>query len=96
MPLNIITMQILGNRVLVRKLVEEVKEGFQTVDVNDPFLNKGVVEAVGDKINYHPTSYTTGESKLLGATILFAKYSPDTHDFEDKKIVSVDDILAIL
>ncbi len=90
-------MQILGNRVLVRKLVEETKEGFQTVDVNDPFLNKGVVEQVGDQTGMHFSSSTaTLESPLLGKTILFAKYSPDTHDFEDKKIVSVDDILAIL
>jgi len=78
-------MQILGNRVLVRKLVEETKEGFQTVDVNDPFLNKGVVEDAA-----------TGSQFMIGKTILFAKYSPDTHDYEDKKIVSVDDILAIL
>lgn len=89
-------MQILGNRVLVRKLVEETKEGFQTVDVNDPFLNKGVVEQVGNKITYTSTNYVTDESSLIGKTILFAKYSPDTHDYEDKKIVSVDDILAIL
>ena len=86
-------MQILGNRVLVRKLVEETKEGFQLVDVNDPFLNKGVVEQVG---NSYPNSSTTPSDSLVGKTILFAKYSPDTHEYEDKKIVSVDDILAIL
>ena len=90
MPHNINNMQILGNRVLVRKLVEETKEGFQTVDVNDPFLNKGVVEQMSDLVD----GYSSKE--LIGKTILFAKYSPDTHDYEDKKIVSVDDILAIL
>lgn len=82
-------MQILGNRVLVRKIVEEVKEGFKTVDVNDPFLNTGIVEQCG-------TTYGDMEKHLLNKTILFAKYSPDTHDFDGKKIVSVDDILAIL
>lgn len=89
-------MQILGNRVLVRKLVEETKEGFQTVDVSDPFLNKGVVEAVGSVMYGFTVNTNTAVDSLVGKTILFAKYSPDTHDYEDKKIVSVDDILAIL
>lgn len=81
-------MQILGNRVLVRKCDEEKKEGFQTVDVNDPFLNKGIIEEISFGCAW--------DRENIGKTILFAKYSPDTHDYEDKKIVSVDDILAIL
>ena len=85
-------MQILGNRVLVRKCEEETKEGFQTVDIQDPFLNKGVVEATGMS---HLIS-SSSNNELIGKTILFAKYSPDTHDFEGKKIINVDDILAIL
>ena len=89
-------MQILGNRVLVRKCEEVKKEGFQTVDVQDPFLNKGVVEQVGTQGIYSSSMTTNLVSPLLGQTMLFAKYSPDTHDYEEKKIVSVDDILAIL
>jgi len=81
-------MQILGNRVLVKRLVEEVKEGYQTVDVEDSFLNKGLVISEGE-IN-------TDSYDFVGKTILFAKYSPDTHDYNGMKIVNIDDILAIL
>jgi len=77
-------MQILGNRVLVKRLVEEVKEGFQTVDVEDSFISKGLVTEEGTPSN------------LLYRTVLFAKYSPDTHDYNGMKIVNIDDILAIL
>ncbi len=83
-------MQIQGNRVLVRKQEEVKKEGFQTVDVSDPFLNKGVVEQTGVGVDIHTAQ------ELIHQTILFAKYSPDTHEYDNKKIVAVDDILAIL
>lgn len=83
-------MMILGNRVLVSKLEEPKQEGFETVSPTDSFLYKGVIEL----------SNVLGDTPLKpGATILFAKYSPDTHeidvDGEKMKIINVDDILAI-
>lgn len=40
-------MIVLGNRILVSKVEEEKKEGFQTVEVQDSFLYKGKVEQIG-------------------------------------------------
>lgn len=85
-------MKVLGNRVLVKR-VEEVKaEGYQTVQVQDNFIYKGIVVAV---------SWPEKDlSFKVGDTILFAKYSPDTHeidiDGEKQKFVSIPDILAVV
>lgn len=89
-------MKILGNRILVSKIEEEKKDGFQTVDVQDSFVYKGKVEQTssdcpqpGDHIHMQK-----------GDTVLFAKYSPDTkevdHEGKKMKIISMDDVLAIL
>ena len=92
-------MQIIGNRVLVSRVEEEQKEGFQTVEVQDSFVYKGVVEQVGGEA-FGATSTPYMQSVHVGDKILFAKYSPDTHEVEDegvkKKIVLISDILAIL
>lgn len=101
-------MKILGNRVLISKVEEEKKEGeFETVNVQDSFVNKGKIEQLGSKVyTYKPVS----EADLIsiqkyagieeGDIVLFAKYSPDTqevkHEGKDMKIINVDDILAIL
>lgn len=88
-------MKILGNRVLVSKIEEPKKEGeFQTVEVQDAFVYKGKIEALGDLVG-------EGRSDLFqGQTILFAKYSPDTQEIEHEgrklKFVLVTDILAVL
>lgn len=83
-------MKLLGNRVLVSKIEEEKKEGFQTIEVQDSFVNKGRVEEI---------SLTT-PGLTVGDMILFSKYSPDTQeiDYDGKKmkIVNFDDILAVL
>lgn len=85
-------MKILGNRLLVKRCEEEVKEGFKTVDVQDNFVYKGVVvqtclEAFKLEIND-------------GSIIIFTKYSPDTHEVDVKgekmKIVELSDVLAVL
>lgn len=85
-------MKILGNRVLVSKVEEEKKEGFQTVEVSDTFVYKGRIEMYSCADNLCPF--------LVGDIVLFAKYSPDTqeikHDGKDMKIVRVEDILAVL
>lgn len=97
-------MQILGNRVLVSRLDEETKEGFQTVDVVDSFIYKGMIEQVGeDPFAFKGMSTTSPfiETGLqVGQKVIFAKYSPDTQEIEHggqkMKIVNIDDILAIL
>jgi len=95
-------MKILGNRILVSKVEEEKKEGFQTVEVQDSFVNKGKVEQVGN--TEMPVTYKGNQyfypGIAVGSTVLFAKYSPDTQEIEHEgkkmKIIRVEDVLAIL
>lgn len=92
-------MKILGNRILVSKIIEPKKEGFQTVDVQDSFIYKGKVE----QGEYVWPSYEGGpDPKRIGPgdVIQFKKYSPDTEEIEfdgkKMKIIKVEDVLAIL
>ena len=91
-------MRILGNRVLVSQVEKEEKDGFQTVDVQDGFVYKGRVEMCNYPENVSSTTYQ-GEIKI-GDIVIFAKYSPDTHEIEHEgkkyKSVLISDILAIL
>lgn len=87
-------MKILGNRVLLSRIEEEKTDGFQTVNVQDSFVNKGKVEQIGDRA---AINYGDGPTIKEGDIVLFAKYSPDTQELDkDHKIISVSDILAIL
>jgi len=79
-------MNIIGNRVLLSKIEEEKKEGFQTVEIQDSFIYKGRVEQIG--IQNEPLL-------KVGAIVYFAKYSPHTQDIEDMKVVRLEDIIAI-
>lgn len=87
-------MKILGNRVLVSKVEEEKKEGFQTVEVQDSFVYKGRVEQI------ECVPYVMDTGLKAGDIILFTKYSPDAYEVEEggkkMKIMPVTDILAIL
>jgi len=91
-------MKILGNRLLVSKVDEEKKEGFQTVDIQDNFVFKGRVE----KLPYSNLEEWNFNGQIIKYRdiVLFAKYSPDTqeieHDGQKMKIIKVDDVLAIL
>lgn len=89
-------MKILGTRLLVARIPEEKKKGFETVEVTDNFVNKGRVVMV----SHHSTSGTHREDIVEGDTVLFAKYSPDTHEVdyegEKMKIISATDVLAVL
>lgn len=96
-------MIVLGDRILVSKIEEEKKEGFQTVEVQDSFLYKGKVEQVGEGCRYYQSENSTSPSKMLvseGDTVLFAKYSPHTQtvpvDGQDMKIIRTEDIIAVL
>lgn len=87
-------MKILGNRVLVSKIEEEKKEGLQTVEVQDSFVNKGRVEQIGPAMeivgNVDITPFgPSGRIKhsvlvetKVGDAVLFAKYSPDTQEVD--------------
>lgn len=95
-------MKILGNRVLVKRIEQQkVEGGFSTVDVQDDFVYKGEVVALGDTLADHGLS-TNGPitAVKVGDTIAFAKYSPDSHEIkhEDQvmKVVAYADILAVL
>lgn len=87
-------IKILGNRILVSRVEEEKTEGFQTVNVQDSFVNKGMVEQIGDNLmqkkDYDnevekvgmPVLVTHGRvvSCNVGDIVLFSKYSPDTQE----------------
>lgn len=94
-------MYILGNRVLVSPVEKEKTEGFQTVEVQDSFTYKGRIEKLGQDVLNEYKHYGEELPPLrIGDTILFAKYSPDTHEIEHEgtkfKSVKVEDILAVL
>lgn len=99
-------MKILGNRILVSKVDEPKKEGFQTVDVQDSFVYKGRVEQMGNKVTTKvpvceaDLVYINSFTGKVGDLILFAKYSPDTQEVDVEgqkmKIIKVEDVLAIL
>lgn len=88
-------MFISNNYVCVEKPEEPVKEGFQTVDIQDSSTFKGKVKFIPEAPIYMGNKQVT-----IGDTILFAKYSPNTHDIEHGglklKFVSTGDILAVL
>lgn len=92
-------MKLLGNRVLVSRIEEEKKDGFQTVEVQDSFVYKGKIEQISGHEEVTGTSAYPGSFRV-GDVVVFAKYSPDTHeiDHEGKKYKAVDvkDIIAVL
>ena len=95
-------MIILGDRILVSKITEEKKEGFQAVEVQDSFLYKGKVEQVGQgpsmPVEYSGTNYVA-PGITEGSIVLFAKYSPHTQminvEGEEMKVIRTEDIIAI-
>ncbi len=100
-------MKVLGNRLLVERVEEEKKDGFQTVDVQDTFVNKGRIVQIGDGFEYMPNAQWVGTGIAvvappfqIGDVVLFNKYSPDTqeveHDKQKMKIIVQDDVIAVL
>ncbi len=88
-------MHISTKYIIVEKLEEEAKEGFQTVQVQDNFVYKGKVIQVPEQ-----PAFIDNHQLESGDVVLFAKYSPDTHEIEheDKKIkfIRVEDVLACI
>ena len=88
-------MKILGDRILVSKIEEPVKDGFTEVIVQDEFVFKGKVEQIG---NLAPAIVKPFIN--TGDIVMFRKYSPNTEDIEHEgkkmKIVCLEDVIAIL
>lgn len=89
-------MHINSKRIVVEKVVEEPKEGFQTVQVQDSSTFKGRVVALPEAPVWIDNHQVT-----IGDVLLFAQNSPDTHfipDFQGKevKFVLIEDILAVI
>lgn len=88
-------MKISNNYVVVEKIVEPEKEGFQTVEVQDSFIYKGRITNLPEIPVY------VGNTQIQeGTLIMFAKYSPDTQETmlngKTVKFVKTSDILATL
>lgn len=84
-------MPISSKYVKVEKVQEEKKEGFQAVQTQDSFVYKGRIIQLPDQpafVDNHPLE--------LGDIVIFAKYSPDTFEINDKKYVLINDILEVL
>lgn len=89
-------MQISNNYIVVEKVEEEVKEGFQTVSVQDSSVYKGKVITLPEAPVCMGNKFVT-----IGDIVLFAKYSPDTHEIDLEngkkvKFVKTSDVLAVL
>ncbi len=86
-------MQVSNNYIAVEKIEEEKPEGFQTVEVTDSSLFTGRVTHIPEMPVF------MGNTPIqVGDMILFAKYSPDTHEIKHDgklyKFVNTRDILA--
>ncbi len=94
-------MKILSNRILVSRIEEEPKEGFNTVEVQDSFVYKGQIVDSGE-LHFKTSAESEYWQKNAerGSILLFAKYSPDTQevdvDGKKMKIIKLEDVLAIL
>lgn len=92
-------MNILNGYLLVDKIPKEKSEGFETVETQDDFVYRGKVIAVATTNFVTATSSYKIDEIKVGDIVLFAKYSPDTHeiDFEGRKVkfVKATDVLAV-
>lgn len=85
---------ISNNYIKIEKIEEENKNGFQTVETQDSFVYKGrVIELPKESVDIG------GHTLKIGDCIMFAKYSPDTHEVIQNnkpiKFVKITDILEV-
>lgn len=88
-------MRLSNKYIAVEPVVEEPKEGFTTVTVQDSFIYKGRVIGIPEAPVF------LGNQRIAeGDVVLFAKYSPDTHEIEEEgkkiKYVAVADIIRAI
>lgn len=88
-------MKISNNYVAIEKIEEQPKEGFQTVEIQDSSTYKGRVVYLPEMPVCMGNTFVN-----IGDIVLFAKYSPDTHEITNDgrtiKFVSTRDLLAVL
>jgi co-chaperonin GroES (HSP10) len=88
-------MKINSQYIVVTKQEEPPKEGYQTVAIQDSFVYKGIVKLLPEA-----PQYVDNHQLAVGDTVMFAKYSPDTHEMDlenDKvKFVKTSDVLAVI
>lgn len=92
-------MTISAKYIAVKRTNEKKADGeFAAVEPADSFVYKGEVAVLPDE-----TVYVGNRPLSLRDTVLFAKYSPDTFEVDDRdfypekvKLVKRDDILAII
>jgi len=77
--------------VRIEKIEEEKGDGFVAVEVQDNFVYKGKVKALPLRPVY-VDSYLLEKDDI----VIFAKYSPDTHEIDGDKFVKVTDILEVI
>jgi co-chaperonin GroES (HSP10) len=87
-------MALNSKYILVTKMPEETKEGFQAVQIEDSSTYMGIVKELPENPIW------IGNTLLeVGNTIIFAKYSPNTHlitkDNVEYKYITTEDILEI-
>lgn len=88
-------MEINANYVVVQRVEEPAKEGFQAVEVQDSSVYKGkIIKLPGEPV------HVCNKLLSIGDVVLFMKYSPDTveieHEGEKLKFVKRSDLLAVL
>lgn len=87
-------MSISAKYIVVEKFEEEKKDGYQTVDVQDSFTYKGKVIELPEV-----PVYVSNHQVMIGDVVMFAKYSPSTHEIEENgklvKFITLEDILKV-
>lgn len=87
---------MLSNKyILVGKPEEKEEEGFKTVKVEDSSIYTGVVRALPEI-----PVYMGNKQIVVGDTVIFAKYSPNTHRIErngeELKYIAIEDLLEVI
>lgn len=88
-------MSLSNKYILVSSVEEKPQEGFHAVKVEDSSIYKGIVKDVPDQ-----PVFLSNHQLVKGDTVIFAKYSPNTHrierDGEELKYIAVEDLLEVL
>lgn len=81
--------------ILVTRPPEIKQEGFQTIKVEDVSTYTGIVHDLPDT-----PVHLDNHQLAKGDTVIFAKYSPDTHliqrDGQEMKYIAVQDLLEVI
>lgn len=88
-------MNINSNYIVVDRIEPPKQEGFEAVTVTDTFHYAGKVILLPEQ-----PVFVDNRQLQAGDTVLWPKYSPDTHEVEyggrKVKFVRITDILAVL